>query len=286
MLLTLGEALLWCAKPAGLTKGSKMHFRHVFTLSLAAVGLLFAATPASAATAFPASGSTGADISYPQCGGTYGSDLSSQSFGIVGVNGGRPMEPNSCFASELQWETGLGSSASVQVYVNTADPGNIVSDWPTSGTSPYGDCMAVGHGKKGANSTACAYVYGENEATYDVAQVGATNAASYQWWLDVETTNSWQSRHNLEMNQASLDGMLSVLPSGQVGVYSTSYQWGKIVGNLDSNSAALGALPQWIPTGQGSASVAQADCTTIPQFTTGRLVYTQYTATYDYDYAC
>lgn len=195
------------------------------------------------------------------------------------------MEPNSCFGAELRWEIGLGSSASVQVYVNTADPGNVVSDWPTSGTSPYGECTS--RGKKGVNSTACAYVYGENEATYDIGQVGgATSAAGYQWWLDVETANSWQSRHNLEMNQASLDGMLSVLPSGQVGVYSTSPQWGKIVGTLDSKSAALGVLPQWIPTGQGTASVAEGDCKTIPQFTAGPLVYTQYTATYDYDYAC
>ena len=255
--------------------------------TMVSASMFAAAATADAATTFPASGQTGADISYPQCGGSYSSDLSGQAFGIVGVNGGRPMEPNGCFTAELAWEANLGATSSQQLYVNTADPGNIVSDWPTGGSSPYGKCTS--RHNKGANSTACAYVYGENEAHYDIGLVGASAAGSYQWWLDVETANSWQGRHNLEMNQASLDGMLAVLPQGQVGVYSTSYQWGQIVGSkLDatSTSEGLGALPQWIPTGQGSASTAQADCQTIPRVTSGRLVYTQYTSGYDYDYAC
>ena len=249
-----------------------------------------AATTTTTTTTLPTSGQIGADISYPQCppSGSYPSGQG-LGFGIVGVNGGRPMVVNDCFGPELGWEKSLGATNSLQLYVNTADPGNTVSDWPTSGSTPYGPCTGS-HGR-GANSTACAYLYGQKEAIFDITQISNAGSipGSFQWWLDVETANSWQSHRNLEMNQASLDGMLSVLPQGQVGVYSTSYQWGQIVGSsLDATSGAagLGALPQWIPTGQGSLGTAQADCATLPRVTTGPLVYTQYTSGYDYDYAC
>ncbi|HET9691425.1 MAG TPA: hypothetical protein VFP61_09740 [Acidimicrobiales bacterium] len=268
-----------------------MNKRTLLVLPAAVAAVVFSAAPAGAATTLPASGSTGADISYPQCGGSYASDLSGESFGIVGVNGGRPMEVNGCLDAELTWEQHLNGGAtpsSPQLYVNTADPGNTVADWPARGSTPYGDCLAS-HRGVGENSTACAYLYGVEEANYDLTEIGGTAAAAgYQWWLDVETANSWQGRHNLEMNQASLDGMLSVLPHGQVGVYSTSYQWGQIVGsNLDgvSKAAGLGTLDEWIPTGLSAPNCG------LPTFTSGRVVYSQYATTtngttYDADYAC
>jgi hypothetical protein len=110
----------------------------------------------------------------------------------------------------------------------------------------------------------------------------------------VETGNSWQSRKNIDMNEAVLDGMVAALPSGQTGVYSTHYQWTTITGTLDSYSqGALGSLPQWIPTGTplpGTSSEA-ANCKSYPKVTSGPLVYMQYSGTYngtsyDYDYTC
>jgi hypothetical protein len=63
------------------------------------------------------------------------------------------------------------------------------------------------------------------------------DAAAYHWWLDVETTNSWQKAGTPEAyarNTASLEGMKQLFTAegvANVGIYSTSYQWGQIVGN-------------------------------------------------------
>ena len=86
------------------------------------------------------SSTTGNDISWPQCGGSY---PSGQAFGIVGLTGGLANRLNSCFASELSWALGssggLTSVPLASLYVNTADPGQLISqvtDWPTNNVDP------------------------------------------------------------------------------------------------------------------------------------------------------
>jgi hypothetical protein len=218
-----------------------------------------------------------------------GGQPSGASFGIVGVNDGLAGTENPCLSAELAWAATLSYHSPVKVYVNTADPGNGVADWPTtnpSGTkNPYGACKDVTRqgASVGADSQACAWAYGYNKAVQDVGWV--PSPSSDHWWLDVETDNSWQSGKRLDLNEAVLDGMLAELPAHQVGVYSTSYQWNEIVGStLDSHSRALGALAQWIPTGASSASTS--DCSSLTKFTTGSIEYVQYTTDYDYDIAC
>jgi hypothetical protein len=69
------------------------------------------------------------------------------------------------------------------------------------------------------------------------------------WWLDVETGNTWQSGSaGQAMNVADLQGMVYALQSAgasTTGVYSTSYQWGQIIGKAPLET--LSGIPDWIP---------------------------------------
>jgi hypothetical protein len=238
----------------------------------------------------------GNDLSYPQCGTSFPRGAS---FGLVGVDNGIANRPSPCFGpdgggastSELYWGSRLAGGAGqppVALYVNTADPSNSyngqpIADWPKPGstvpnlTNPYGQCGAdPSKSSLGANSTACAWVYGADIASLDASpstpltgtasssflstaaaalQAQGTSvsgsASSYSWWLDVETANTWQSSTaaggtGLAMNAAVLEGMLQYLKSlgvGTVGVYSTGSQWQTITGGrsaVESSWAAAG----------------------------------------------
>jgi hypothetical protein len=263
---------------------------------------------------------TGNDVSYPQCGGSL---PSSPAFGIVGINDGLANDLSPCFGpssaypsytqSELYWAvaSSLGgtSQPKASLYVNTADPGNVASgaviaDWPRSGSTPDGSCttttvtLSSGSYTVGANSDACAWQYGYDKAVQDSTWLAdaasaidgqsppvtvAGTAGSYPWWLDVETTNTWQS--DTSMNVADLQGMVAALQAagaGTVGVYSTSAQWGTITGGAASGS--LAGVPDWIP-GARKLSGAQANCA-LASFTGGSVTVTQWLSHPDGDYAC
>jgi hypothetical protein len=258
---------------------------------------------------------TGNDVSYPQC----GSQLpSGPAFAIVGVNGGLANDENPClgpsssYQSELAWAAtstvGGTSQPNVQLYVNTADPGNtyngtLISDWPTSSMTqdPYGNCtnttvtISSGTYTVGENSDACAWQYGYNMATQDTgwftSAADAINsvsvpdtASSYQWWLDVETANSWQSDQT--MNVADLEGMVAALAGAPlIGIYSTSSQWDTITGGTPPSSSSLYKLAQWVP-GANTLSQAQQACTTATSFTGGTIAITQWRGNPDNDNAC
>lgn len=288
----------------------------------AATGLVLAsfvvvAGPASA-TAPTTSPETGYDISFPQCGDVF---PSGQSFAIVGVNDGEPNELNPCFGtsqsypstadSELHWAVGTSSGPppNASLYVNTADPGNVyngtlVTDWPTSGTAPYGygDCTTTtvttnsGPATAGADSPACAWNYGADAANADLSWLGSAAssvgvsgaASSYPWWLDVETGNPWQTGSaGQAMNVAVLQGMDAALAAGgatSIGVYSTSYQWGVITGGTSSGTPAVGGLANWIP-GANTVAGAEAACSD-SSFTGGPVTLTQWTTNIDGDVLC
>lgn len=228
----------------------------------------------------PSTSPTGNDISWPQCGKTL---PSGQHFGIVGVNDGLANTNNPCFTAELAWaNTSVGGTGQdkAALYVNTANPGNLgVADWPTSGTSAkYGTC-------NGGDTTACAYQYGQNMATMDATtRIGNNPAATYKWWLDVETDNSWET--NTVNNQADLEGMVDYFTGigARTGLYSTSTQWQQIAGPVASTSSLHG-LDTWLP-GAVNLSAAKTDCSA-PGLTGGKTSVTQYVSRrVDYDYSC
>jgi hypothetical protein len=266
---------------------------------------------------------TGNDVSYPQCGSSLPAKAA---FGIVGVTGGLANDLNPCFGpsssypsytqSELYWavasSVGGTSQPKASLYVNTADPGNVyngtpITDWPTSGTTPYGSCSTItvtlsnGTYTVGQNSDACAWQYGYNKATQDAGWLAAaataiddqsppvsvaTAAGSYPWWLDVETANSWQS--DKTMNVADLQGMIGGLGSAgatTIGAYSTASQWNSITGGTGSDSGSLYRIPDWVP-GARDLSAAQANCAQA-SFTGGTVTVTQWFGRPDDgDYAC
>lgn len=269
--------------------------RFMFSL-LASVALLaigttstYAAKPTTPGNGGSGGGSVsllGNDISYPQCGGSF---PSGQAFGIVGVNGGLANTNNPCFSQQLFWaqmSSGATNQPKAMLYVNTANPGHNATIWPANNTvygqqvlNPYGDCDS-------SEGAACAYIYGWTRAFEDATMRNVTNPESYTWWLDVETANSW-SDTDLAANAASLEGMTAYFDSinAKVGLYSTSYQWGVIVGNLRPGSNLEG-LDSWL-AGARTQRGAQANCSNPPLTAGGRVTLTQFVSkNLDYDVSC
>lgn len=210
----------------------------------------------------------GNDVSWPQCGKTL---PSGQQFGVVGVNDGLANTTNPCFAAEWAWATAskpvTGQQQEVaQLYVNTANPGKQGAWWPKSDTTldqgavtdnPYGKCT-------GRQDAACAYVYGTQMARKDATGRGVP-AGPHMWWLDVETSNTWSK--DTGANRADLEAMVTVLQKyGTVGIYSTSYQFGRIAGTVPAGSN-LNGLRTWL-AGAADKADAQRRCTG-PSFTGG-----------------
>ena len=271
-----------CRKPAGQWwMGSSPRERRTAAavLAAAALALSWAAGPARAAAADGPL--LGADVSYPQCGGPL---PTGQAFAIVGVNGGSATTTNPCLATELEWgeqSTGGTVHDDVQLYVNTGNPagGDL---WPQVGSNRYGDC-------DGSNSRACAYQYGWDRAHDDATGRGVRNPEQYMWWLDVEIANTWDytegSRHR---NAAVLEGMtdyFTSIGSRGVGLYSTRYQWGHIVGDGVDADSSLNGLSNWRPTGS-TLEGAQANCGLEPLTPGGIIEMTQFTTDLDYNWSC
>jgi hypothetical protein len=205
-------------------------------------------------------------------------------FGIIGVNGGKPFTPNPCLPREFAWALSSTSpnQAHVGLYMNTANPGPDASpNWPPAGTTTPRAC-------DGSWSADCAYDYGWHAAQdafgRAVGVTGATAAAQYPWWLDVEQANSWSQQ--MDVNAAAVQGAIDFLQSmkiGSIGIYSTSADWEALIGP-PSNSGPFGALPNWRPGASGLQD-AQSWCSRT--VSGGRVKYVQFTvAGFDTDLPC
>ncbi|MGZ6299178.1 MAG: hypothetical protein ACXWMN_01635 [Candidatus Limnocylindria bacterium] len=234
--------------------------------------LLVAASPTAVAAARPIivaarpGGPTpGYDISYPQCGTPFPTNVA---FGIVGVNKGIVFSPNPCLGtgdgpSELTW----GGGIQAQLYASTGNPGPALSThWPNGQTSPR-ECNTPA--SPGSDTLNCAYDYGWNAAadsyqtavrayiSLGLAAAGSTSTPTANvWWLDVETSNSWRS--DVSLNVAALQGAVAYLQSAgaaRIGFYSTQQQWDQITGG----TLAFAAQPSWV-AGASSARQARNNC--------------------------
>jgi hypothetical protein len=267
---------------------------------LAALGVQLAlAAPAGAAPyagAIPPS-RVGYDVSHPQCGTELPAD---RAFGVVGVNGGLATRANPCLREQLAWaagSSGVTDQPELQLYLNTANPGQQIDEvttWPTDGATPYGGC-------EGGNDQACSWEYGWERAANSVVSFFAPAARAnrldsgphrYTWWLDVETSNTWQagSSDARARNLAALEGMAAYLESqgAEVGLYSTGQQWRQIVGTVPEGSP-LADLDSWLA---GSVTYEQAveACSAEPLVPGGRVALTQYVPDgldgLDHDHSC
>jgi hypothetical protein len=229
----------------------------------------------------------GYDISYPQCGKPFPTNVA---FGIVGVNGGIVFRANPCLGrgngpSQLRW-----AGRRAELYANTGNPGPELSTrWPVGQASPR-RCRAAN-----PDSANCAYDYGWNAAADSYAtavrayvslgwaQAGATRTpVANHWWLDVETANSW--RFNTALNIAALQGAVAYLESvgaASVGFYSAPAMWQQITGG----TSVFDGHPTWV-AGASTLSGARARCTG-SGFTGGGVALAQYLYNgFDADYRC
>jgi hypothetical protein len=245
--------------------------RLLVTAALSAAVTLFSAAPALAAPRSTAP-TVGYDVSYPQCGGRLPKD---PAFGIVGVSDGLAYGQNPCLSQQYAWA--LKAPKTPAFYMNTGNPGTA-----TTRTSWYRQDGPQACSE--ANESGCAYNYGwfaaKSAFEYAGSQASLAAATNADWWLDVETANSWST--DTALNVVDIQGSIDFLASkvATVGVYSTGYQWGQITGG-----AQLGAsIPNWV-AGALNAKGAPALCSS--GFSGGLVRYVQYVSGgFDANYAC
>ncbi len=217
---------------------------------------------ASASPLYP-TGTTGFDAGWPNCSAT---PPSNPHFGIVGVSDGTGYSENPCLAQEAAW------FPSIEIYVNTGWYNQSVHLNPNSPKV----CAA-------GDNNCLAYNYGYNAGLYALSYANSQNVHASAWWLDVETSNTWNS--NVVQNQNSLQGEYDALVANGVttiGVYSTTAQWNSVTGGWINN------WPSWGATTWSTAKQALTYCTG-HQFTGGPSYFMQFIpkrSALDQDVAC
>jgi len=234
----------------------KKRFSIIFA-AMAAV--LFLNSSLAAAQGIYQSGTTGLDVSYPNC----SASIPKSAFGVVGVNRGLLYSYNECLSAEAS------HFSNRSLYMNT---GWYNQSSHISSTSPR-QCIA-------GDSNCLAYNYGYNAALDALNYANTSGVTSSIWWLDVETANSWSS--SVIQNQNSLQGSRDALINSgisTVGVYSTTSQWQSITGGWQNS------WPNWGATTWTTAKQASKYCTG-HQFNGGPTYLIQYSGRLDQDYAC
>lgn len=245
--------------------------RKRFTVTVLVSGLLsvvavLVMTATVLAAGIYTTGTNGNDISWPQCGT---SSFPQNSFGIVGVTGGKAFTNNSCLKSEFGWASGLSTPASL--YINLNSP--IGPTASKGDTGPYGTCA-----KSDKLCHAENYGYNAAQAAFTYAQ--QQGATATQWWLDIETGNSWSSSTTL--NRGTINGAAKFFADSglALGVYSTQGMWNSITGGYQNGLAV------WFAT---TSSLPATYCTAAYSFTGGTMTLIQYSnpaVSVDSDYAC
>lgn len=205
----------------------------------------------------------GQDISWPNCNNLKFTPLS---FGIVGVNGGLSFSANPCLGTESTLYR-----QNLSLYINTGFPGAPYDlrfqSWPLN-------CQI-------SNTYCLAYNYGFNAGEYAINYELSRGVVSNNWWLDVESINSWSTNPNLNKN--SLIGEfnainVSVKPN-TIGYYSNLSDWESITGGWQNKSVS------WVATNSNYKIMAENECKRI-NFNGGKTLLTQYIGTTDLDLAC
>ena len=193
-----------------------------------AIALIVGANTVVAAGDPYVTGTTGYDVSYPNCAARPTGD-----FGIVGVNGGRPFTTNSCFAAEYS------AAPSPSLYINTGYA-------PAYRKNISSACSTASASVAGTSAQRQAWAIGCSEAKTSLGIAGGRGSA--MWWLDVETANSWSSS-NLTLNQYAIQGATTTLAQtgAAVGVYSTAGMWAAVTGASRYTPAGLSA--DWVAGG-------------------------------------
>jgi len=205
----------------------------------------------------------GYDVSYPQCSTANTPPPGSFTFGIVGVNGGRPFNNNTCLATEYSTATREALNPP-SLYINTGYSGAYRKDIIKSDCTTLWTTLGI----SGSSAQQQAWLIGcsEGDSSYKYAQkTGVPSAA--MWWLDVEIGNSWSSS-DLTLNQNTINGAASWLAQyGTVGVYSNAQYWTAITGN--SSFAHPNIAADWETAGGSCGTGFSGDPVWLTQSTSG-----------------
>lgn len=186
-------------------------------------------------------GQIGADQSWPNCDVPIRPDVT---FGIVGVNDGRPFETNRCLPVLIAKFRAMGISPAL--YANTS----LDLKQAEAQNDPNVPCP---HMNTDQEPLCSAYRWGYRGGQYAVAAAQSAGYVSREWYTDVETGNRWSG--DINKNQASFLGTMDAirsdvsqalnLPDGQVyiAIYSNRHSWQFISGNMK-----LPAIQTWAAT--------------------------------------
>lgn len=216
------------------------------------------------------------DASYPQCQKQQkqlrDNNLPVNSdYVVVGINGGRETNTDTCLADLLDW---ANQSGKLNLYVNTANPG-------VSNPSQYGWKVAKADIEQRLLPATKAADLSQDPASYGTV------------WLDVEGANSWQagSAKAQAQNVKVLEGMAAYFEHVglNVGIYSANSpgysMFHSIVGQIPASSN-LNGLDNWLGQGNGPNGAIQA-CHYQPLTAGSHVIMTQYVENnLDQDYVC
>lgn len=215
----------------------------------------------------------GYDVSHPNCQQGIPQDAP---FGVVGVNGGLSTTYNSCLKQEA------GDFKNLQLYFNVNITDHVdqaqIRQLNVSCPPRDWDCEEYKAG----------YLQGKNTAEHASKQ----GVHARLWWGDVETCNGCWSDDVIK-NRSVIEGEIDAIKKfghAEVGIYSNSFQWEEITGNVGNDHGWKNGLPNWVPTGGGSLAQAQSYCSG-QSFNGGPTIMTQFgeiqaDKQYDRDWLC
>jgi hypothetical protein len=215
---------------------------------------------------YPA-GTSGMDVSYPACQDPL--PAAPTTFAIIGVTGGRAYYQNACLIKEFAW----AQTATIppSFFMNLNSPGGALAFKAQSG--PKGNCATT-------DDMCLSYNFGYHDARLAYADAQSQETTAVMWWLDVEEENSWSDNKaaNAQVVQGAVDFLRS--QNRTIGIYSTSKQWGELMGSYSP------ALPNWV-AGAPDSDTAPTYCDASHAFAGGTVWLVQYTpGDFDADYAC
>jgi hypothetical protein len=212
----------------------------------------------------------GYDISWPQCSGSSAYHLPGghPRYVVLGLTHGAGHTANPCLQDQLSWARSRGSR--VAAYLVPSYPTKTQRSAAKVGI--YGACRGSLRCKlhnDGAAQAADALLV-LRRAGLDLPML----------WVDVEfRSNPAWTRYD-GRNRAVIEGVFRGLREAGVryGVYTTSYMWDHITGGWRVD------VPNWLPSGNGSATTARGMCRT--SGTGGTTWLVQYTREWDENLTC
>ena len=195
----------------------------------------------------------GADISWPQCPVGMGipkkrskgapPPIAEARYVVLGLTNGPGFYPNPCLAAQVDDVRRLGRMAAAYSVVSYPEPQRLTrhaDDGPYDGDTRLGALANNGYA----------------QAQFNLRTMRAAGLLTPVIWIDVEPVPDFAWSGDKAANAVVVAGMARGYREAgfEIGVYSTTYLWDLVVGDL-----SLG-VPEWRAAGQTSREAALAQC--------------------------